>query len=42
MLRDIHWKIYNHGLMYVASILFYLHDTKFFLPLEDIMACESQ
>lgn len=42
MLRDILWKIYNHGLVYIASILFYLHDTKFFLPLEDIMVCESQ
>jgi hypothetical protein len=37
---NIHWKIYNYGLMYVAFIFFYLEDTQFLLPLEDIMNSE--
>lgn len=32
---------YNQTLLYVASILFFLEDTRFFLPLENIMKNEA-
>jgi len=34
---NLFWRLWNHTLMYLASILFYIGDVKFFLPLEDIM-----
>lgn len=34
---NLFWRLWNNNLLYLASILFYIGDTKFFLPLEDSM-----
>ena len=35
--KRISVQYWNHTMLYIASILFYLGDTAFFLPLENIM-----
>jgi hypothetical protein len=40
MLKCIMIQGWNHTILYIESIIFYLGDTAFFLPLENIMICD--
>jgi len=33
--------VLNNSLLYIACVMFYLEDTKFCLPLEEVMKCEK-
>jgi len=33
--------ILNNSLLYIARVMFYLEDSKFCLPLEEVMKCEN-
>jgi hypothetical protein len=37
MLKNLTIKGWNHTVRYIASVCYYLEDTAFFLPLENIM-----